>query len=81
MADAPPEKRTWDPEMKELIRRFKELGPATAGFVLTESETIVDPALYHRALELEIKEGPNKPRALSGSLKRQLAQYVAVRSQ
>jgi len=80
MADAPPAKPAWDSEMRDMIRRFGELGPAREGFVLTESETIVNPVLYHRSLELEIRHGPGQQRALSGSLKRQLAQYLDVRS-
>lgn len=79
MPEAPLMQPGWDSEMKEMIQRFQKLGAAKTGFDLTESETIVDPALYHRSLETEIRLGPGTRRAQAGSVKRQLAQYLEAR--
>ena len=70
----------WDAEMRSLIGRFHDAGPAKEGFDLTDHSTVVDPVLYHKAIALEIAQGPEKPRAKSGSLKSQIQSYLDVRA-
>jgi hypothetical protein len=81
MAEAPRIHPGWDADMKALIRRVYELGPAKEGFDLSAAETVVAPERYHAALEAEIALGPAKARVMNGALKRELERYIAIRDQ
>ena len=79
MAEVPKIHPGWDADMKALIRRVFDLGPAKEGFNLSEAETVVAPDRYHAAIEAEILLGPVKLRATNGALKRELERYLDVR--
>lgn len=81
MAEAPKIHPGWDADMKGLIRRVLDLGPAKESFNLSEAETVVAPDRYHAALEAEIRRGPAKPPATNSAFKRELERYLTVREQ
>lgn len=80
MAKQPDVAPGWEPDMKSLIHRFRELGPATHPFSLSQAEQVIDPAKYHRALEADIRMGPGGLAGRTGALRRELERYLSIRA-
>lgn len=65
--------------MNALIEKFRSLAPATAPFELRPGVSVVDPALFHAALEAEIAKGPKSARVILGALAGDLEDYFRTR--
>lgn len=70
----------WDPRVKEMIGRLKQIGPAAAPFDLAPGSHVIDPVKFHQSL-LGDAVSPRLPRGRTGAFVQDLENYLAVRGE
>jgi len=70
----------WNPLVKEMIGRLKQIGPAEGPFDLAPGSRVIDPVKFHESILGDVLAGPRGPRARIGSLQKDLENYLAVRT-
>ena len=71
----------WNPRVKEMIRRLKQIGPAAEPFDLAPGSHVIDPVKFHESLLGDALAGPKIPRGRTGAFVQDLENYLAVRGE
>lgn len=70
----------WNPRVKEMIARLKQIGPASAPFDLSPGSRVIEPVKFHESL-LGDAVSPKLPRGRTGAFMQDLENYLAVRGE
>lgn len=67
--------KTWNPEIKSLIERFKKAPLPPLNVDLEPGVKIVNPKLWRECILSDIAAGPDGPRAKTGALQDELKAF------